>query len=235
MKKISISIITILIFCMVFTVNLNAAMIANESNGAYCGGSTGNSCPPDPPKTSSTSSSNEGYVGPTIRDLIVEGGGYLLQSSSDINDFFNKIELSELSRPDYETLQTSLNAAIYNIEKARDTYYHLKTLAGVTPYNQDVIYMLISFDYDTFSEEKGLFPYVFSKVKKLLSVGDVTGVYNELYSYTSQIMDLLYTIKRYVDAGIFPKLSIVWGVNQKYSEVKLFGQYVARVFYSINQ
>ena len=33
--------------------------------------------------------------------------------------------------------------------------------------------------------------------------------------------------------GIFPDISTVWGVNQKYSEFKLFGQYVARVFYSI--
>ena len=236
MKKKSLSIITTLIGCLVFTLhfNINAAMIANETGNAYCGNGTGNPCPSYPPKTSSTSSSNEGYVGPTIRELIVEGGGYLLQSSSDINDFFNKIELAELSMPGYEKLQTSLNAAIYHIEKARDTYYQLKTLAGVTPYNQEVIYRLINFDYDEFQQGKGFFSSVYRKVKCLLSVGDVTGVYKELYSYTVQILDLLYTMKRDIEAKIFPEISTVWKVNQKYSEDTLFGQSVAMVFYSRN-
>ena len=233
MKKITFSTITILFFCLVFSVNINALMIANESNGAYCGGNTGNPCPPYTIK-SSTESINEDYTPPTIRELIIKGGGYILKSSSAANDFFNKIELAEISGPDYETLKKSLNAAIYNIENAREVYYQLKTLASVTPYNQEIIFKLVNFDYETFQQANDFFPKIFGKVKCLLAYGDVTGVYKELYSYTGQIMDLLYTIKRFIDAGIFPELCIVWDVNQKYSEVKLFGQYVARVFYSIN-
>ncbi|NIM17272.1 MAG: hypothetical protein GTO45_35145 [Candidatus Aminicenantes bacterium] len=119
------------------------------------------------------------------------------------------------------------------MEQARATYLQLKTLAAATPYNQEVIYKLINFDYDAFLQENRLFPSVFARVKGFLSVGNVTGVFNEFHLYTGQILDLLYTIKREVDAEIFPTLSTVWCVNQQYSEFKLFGQYVAQVFYSI--
>jgi hypothetical protein len=143
------------------------------------------------------------------------------------------VESSEVTRPDYKGLKKNLNAAIYYMEQARATYFQLKNLAAVTVYNQEVIYRLINFDYNEFQGEKGLFPYVFSKVNDFLSIGDVTGVFNEFHLYTGKVLDLMYTMKKDIDAGIFPNLSTVWSVNQKYSEFKLFGQYVAQVFYSI--
>jgi hypothetical protein len=230
-----VSLISISIVLLVFTINLNAFIAGNESENAYCGGNSGIPCTPDPLKTSSIK--DVGETGPTIRELIVEGGGYLLQSSSDINGFFNKIELAELSSngPDYKILQGAIRSAIYNMEKTRTTYYQLKTLANVTPYNQEVIFKLVNFDYDSFQQENGLFPAIFGKVKGLLIVGNVTGVYDKFYSYTGQILDLLYTLKKDIDAEIFPDISNVWSVNQIYSEFKLLGQYVAQVFYSIKE
>jgi hypothetical protein len=230
MKQI-ISLSIIISVLLMFTVNINGLMIANESNKAYCGGDSGDPCPPDTLKASTKSS----YF-PTIRELIIAGGGYMLKSSMYINGFLNKIELSGPSpnRTYYKGLQGTLNSAIYYMEKARFAYFQLNNLAGETPYNQNVINRLIGFDYNSFQQEYKLFPSIFFKVKELLSLGDVTGVYSELYSYCNQILDLLYIIKRDVDTGIFPELSIVWDVNQYYSEFKLFGQYVARIFYCIN-
>ena len=217
MKKI-ISLITLLIAWLGFTVNLNAFLAGNEGEVAY-----------------GVSGENSGgnTAAAAIGELIVKGGGFLFQSSADIDTFFNKIELAELSGPDYEALQTSLNAAIDHMEQARATYLQLKTLAAVTPYNREVIYKLINFDYDAFQQASRLFPSVFARVKDFLSAGNVTGVFNEFYLYTGQILDLLYTLKREVDAEIFPSLSTVWRVNQQYSGFKLFGQYASQVFYSI--
>jgi hypothetical protein len=130
-------------------------------------------------------------------------------------------------------LQKNLNAAISYLEQSRTTYLQLKNHAAVIPYNQEVISKLLSFDYDSFQQENGLFPVIFEKVKGFLAAGNVTGIYNEFYSYTGYILDLLYLLKKDIDAGIFPDISTVWSVNQKYSEFKLFGQYVAQVFYSI--
>jgi hypothetical protein len=191
-------------------------MAGNESDSAY-----------SPPNGVASISSI------TLRQLIAEGGSHLFKSAGHINQFFSLIEASEVTGPDYKTLQKTLNASIYYMEQARAVYFQLKTQAGATPYNQEVIYLLIGFDYDTFCEENGLLPYVFSKVKKLLSVGDVTGVYHEFHSYSCRILEVLYTIKREVDSEIFPDLSNPWCVNQEYAEFKLFGQYVANVFYSI--
>jgi hypothetical protein len=216
-----ISLITISIIFLVFTVNIHALMIANESDGAY-------SPPPPSPNGMASISSI------TLRQLIAYGGGHFFKSAGQINQFFCLVESSEITGPDYKTLQKNLNAAIYYMAQARDTYLQLKNLASVTPYNQEVIYKLLTFNYDSFQEENGLFPVIFEKVKGFLAAGNVTGIYCEFYSYTGHILDLLYTLKKDVDSEIFPDISNIWKVNQKYSEVKLFGQYVAMVFYNLN-
>jgi hypothetical protein len=216
------TIITLLILCMVFSVNINAFMIANESEGAYL------TPPPAPDGTASIRSI-------TLRQLIADGGSHFLKSAGYINQFLNLVESSELTGPDYIGLQKNLNAAIFYLKKARVTYLQLKNQASETPYKQEVIYRLLNFAYDSFQKENGLFPVIFKKVKSFLATGNVTGIYNEFYSYTGHILDLLYTIKKDIDYEIFPDLSSMWNINQKYSEVKLFGQYVAMVFYSINK
>ncbi len=222
MKKKSLSIIALLIVFLVFmfSVNLNALMAGNESNSAYL---------PPPPKPNGTSS----IRCITLRQLIADGGRHFFKSAGYIDQFFSLVESSEVTGPDYIGLQKNLNAAIYYLEQARNTYLQLKNLAVVTPYNQEVISKLLNFDYDSFQQESGLFPVIFAKVKGFLAVGDVTGIYNEFYSYTGHILDLLYLLKKDIDAGIFPEISTVWSVNQKYLEFKIFGQYVARIFYRI--
>jgi len=222
MRMKSLSIINLLIVCMVFafSVKLNALMFGNESDKAYL---------PPPPTTNGISS----IRCITLGQLISDGGSSFFKSAGHINQFFSLVESSEVTGTDYIGLQKNLNAAISYLEKSRTIYLQLKNQAAVTPYNQEVISRLINFDYGLFQQEYSLFPVIFAKVKGFLSVGDVTGIYNEFYSCTGCILDLLYLLKKDIDAGIFPEISTVWSVNQKYSEIKLFGQYVARVFYSI--
>jgi hypothetical protein len=222
MKKKSLSIITPVIVCLVFaiSVKLNAAMFGNESEGAYL---------PPPPLPNGTSSIRS----ITLRQLIADGGSQFFRSAGYINQFFSLVESSELTGPDYKGMQKNLNAAIFYLEQAGNTYLQLKYQAAVTPYNQEVISKLLNFDYDSFQQENGFFPVIFEKVKGYLAAGNVTGIYNEFYTYTGDILDLLYLLKKDIDAGIFPDISIAWSVNQKYTEIKLFGQYVARVFFSL--
>jgi hypothetical protein len=153
MKKKSLSIITLLIVCMMFTfnVNLNAAMFGNESECAYL--------PPPPPNGASSIRSI------TLRQLIADGGSHFFKSSGHINQFFNLVESSEVTGPDYKGLQKTINGAIFYLEQARDTYLQLKNQASVTPYNQEVISELLNFDYDSFQLRNGLFTLIFEKVK----------------------------------------------------------------------
>jgi hypothetical protein len=216
----ALSLITISIVFLAFTINLNALLCGNESDGAYS---------PPPPAPNGTVSIRS----ITLSQLIADGGGNFFKSAGHIDQFFSLLESSEVTGPDYKRLQKNLNRAIFYLEQAMTTYLQLKNQAAVTPYNQEVISKLLNFDYGSFRQENDLYQVIFEKVKGFLAAGNITGIYDEFYSYTGYILDLLFLIKKDINSEIFPDISTVWSVNKKYSEFKLFGQYVAQVFYSI--
>lgn len=164
----------------------------------------------------------------TLSYLIREGGGKFLQAIGDINTFLSKLERGH----DYASVMVVVNSAISNIEGARLLYSQLIDKAATTAYNTAVIDKLIDFNYYGFRREKGLNPDVFEKVEIYLSAGDVRGVYNQFYQNTGDILNQLTEIKTALDAGQFP-LEKHWRLSQDAAEAKLFGQYVAEVFFRI--
>ncbi len=220
--------ITILAAFIVFasSINLFPFVVANESCKAFPRG-----C-----ESGGELAGLEGLKsGVTIGSLIAEGGTFFLKSISDFDLFLSLVESSELSGPDYNSLQAAINSAINNMEQARTTYLQLKNLADVTPYDQEIISSLIEFNYTAFQLERGLIPSIFEKVKTYLANGDVRGIYHEFYKNTGKILDLFYAVKKDVDKGNFPNLSTLWRVNQMISESKIFSQQVAQVFYKIKK
>ncbi|UCH97374.1 MAG: hypothetical protein JSV88_11125 [Candidatus Aminicenantes bacterium] len=211
MKRI---ILIMVLMTALFTGQLFAFVYANHSCGAY------NACESD------------GYrgAGSSIGVLIIEGAGYFLKSHSEMLMLLNKVELSELTGPDYPGMQTLVNNALDNMEKASETYKNLIAAAKETPYNPEVITKLIMFDYETFRETNGLNKDIFSRIKKYLAKGDVTGVYVLLESDMALIIQQLKVVQSSMDAGVFPGISLLWRLNQKYSESLLSGQYTAEVF-----
>jgi hypothetical protein len=212
--------IVLVLMSVISTNSLFPAMFGNESCRAFP-----LQCDPDLGKSLAEIT--------TIGNLIAQGGTYFLKSSSDMDLFLSLIESSELSGPDFDALQASVNSAIDNMKRARAAYFQLKNLAAVTPYNQEVISQLIEFDYDGYQKKNGLIPSVFDKVRNYLCAGDVRGVYADFYYNTGVILKLLTNIKKELDLGIFSSLSSYWRLNQKFSENKIFGQYIAEVFYSL--
>lgn len=218
MKKIFIIIPVILI--MVFTYTLNAFMAGNESCMAFQQG-----CTPGP-GFSLTS-------GDSIAGLIALGGYHFLKASRDLDELLSLVEISEISGPDYQAMQTAAASAVDNMQEARDIYYRLKNLAAVSPYNQAVIVQLAAFDYNGLQKERMLLPTIFQKVKKFLCIGDVRGVYNEFYANAGKLSESLSSLKKAVDSSALPGLSNLWRIQQGFAEDKLFSQYVAEVFYSL--
>ena len=214
---------TMIVLTLVFLISINflyPAMFGNESCRAF-------SLQCDPNLT-------KGLIEvTTIGNLVAQGGTYFLKSNSHMDLFLSLIESSELSGPDYNALQSSINSAIDNMKRAREIYFQLKNLASVTPYNQEVVSQLIEFDYIGFQRENRLIPFIFNKVKNYLCAGDVRGVYADFYFNTGVILESLNNIKKELDMGIFSNLSTYWRLNQKFSENKIFGQYIAEVFYSL--
>jgi len=172
-------------------------------------------------------------AGTSIGGLIIDGAGYFLKSHSQVLMLLNKVELSELHGMDYPGMQALVKDALENMEKAGETYQSLIAAAKQTPYNPGVIEKLLVFDYETFSESNGLDRDIFSRVKKYLDKGDVTGLYVLLAADMASIIQRLQAVKTSLDAGTLPGLSLLWRLNQKYSESLLTGQYTAEVFKSL--
>lgn len=168
-----------------------------------------------------------------IELFIIQGGGHFLKSCSDFQLFLNKIELADLYGLNYDDLIKMLNNAIYSMECAKTNYSDLIDVAEKTPYNQIIIDKLKSFDYDSFQKNKGLICDIIQKIKGFLVNGNITGAYKETYSYTVDSLTYLYGIKETIDNKIFPDVSMLWVLNQKYSECKLFGQYISQIFFEL--
>lgn len=212
--------IILLFTMMLFVSNAHGLIIGNEScRGFGGGGKSENPCDPGGGKRS-----------PTIGQYLVEGGGYYLNSYSDVMILLNRVEMSVISGVNHEELQGILNSAIGHLEHAKSSYLNLCNLAEITPYNQDVIVLLKNFDYSSFIYDYGLNADIFSKVEELLKKGDIRGVYNRLYDDVCNILVQLYSLKENVDKDSFPKISDLWRINQNFSQSILYGQYVTEVF-----
>ncbi|MCP4146106.1 MAG: hypothetical protein GY757_00010, partial [bacterium] len=145
--KIVLVIIIGIVVSLSGTLNVNAALAGNESEGAFGGNDK---------KGNSLYSS-----GLTLKHLIVEGGGYFFQSSAAFHQLLSQYELSEIKGADFNAMRTSLRTAVVDLEKACETYRQLKELAYMTPYNQEVIDKLFAFKYFQFREARGLVPVIF--------------------------------------------------------------------------
>ncbi len=169
----------------------------------------------------------------TIRQYVIEGAGYFLDSYSFTLLFLNKIELAELDGMDYTKLGEILSQAIDNMSSARSTYVNLKQKADITPYNQLVITALMNFNYDEFQQTNALNSVIFDPVRTYLKKGDIRGIYNYLLLNIEEILNLLTWIKAEVDANVFPGISNTWKLNHTNSQSLVFGQYVSMVFHTI--
>jgi hypothetical protein len=211
--------IAVLILSMLFTLSIYSFFAANTSDTAFI------STTPDDERAISFPKASG-----SLSYLISKGTGFFLKSHSEMLLFLNLIEISEISRLDFFELQKVLNRAIENIYQARTTYYQLKRLAAVTPYNEEVIAKLKAFDYDKLQSERNLNGVIFNRVKKLLSIGDVRGAYILFYEDLNYLFERIRGLKSIVDSEKIPRIHELWRINQRFSEAQLFGQYLTEVF-----
>jgi len=168
-----------------------------------------------------------------IRTYVIEAAGGFLKSQSDFLLFLNKIEMEEINGIDFAELKQVINNAVVNMENAMLKYESLTQLADSTPYDQSTITTLVSFNYISFQGNKGSNSVIFKEVKTYLCSGDVRGLYHRLLENTQSLLDQLTAVKSVVDAEVIPENSTLWQVNQAYSEMLLFGQYAAEIFYDL--
>jgi len=218
MKPIKIIMVTLF---SLFIVNFSqAAMIANYSCASF---------------QDQCTTTGDKRMDSTIGQLIVVAGGYYLDSHANLKLLLSQVELSELNGIDYAKARDTLCMAIDKMEMANASYLALINKADGIDYNPVVVNQLKSFDYNRFRKEFNLNPTIFKRVEHFLSKGNVRGVYKDIFIETGNILEKLYIVRESLDSDMFPTVSNLWRINQKYAEVELFGQYVAELFYKLNE
>ncbi len=165
--------------------------------------------------------------------LVIEAAGYYLKSHSEYLALLNKIELSDIDGINYPELQAHIQNAVTNMELAKAKYTALVQAAGTAVYDPAIVAQLTAFNYSAFQTSNDLQKDLFDDVKSYLETGDVRGVYNELLSGASDVLDRLNFIKTDIDASQLPQMPELWRLNQYYAQHHLFGQYAAEVMYAI--
>ncbi|MCP5048508.1 MAG: hypothetical protein GY940_15165, partial [bacterium] len=119
----------------------------------------------------------------------------------------------------------------------KNTWNRLIMAADNTPYNPDVITKLEELDYTNFQMDRSatINKGVFEAVAGFLQKGDTRGVYKKLLMDIEALQRRVNVIKTDLENLRFPELKDLWGLNQTFSNTMLFGQYVAEVFYSIQE
>ncbi len=176
-----------------------------------------------------------GYLGMnnTIERYVIKGAGYYLDAYSDILVFLNRMEMSDIKGMDYSESRQLLDRALGNMINALKTYERLIKKAEVTPYKEAVISNLMVFDYNDFMQERGLNSVIFGKVKSHLEKGDITGLLRQMHTEFTVITGILGSVRNELYLGKLPEMSKVWTLNERCSQVVLFGQYGSRVFYAV--
>ena len=222
-KQLGLKIFLGVFILFMITIHSHSRMFLNRGDDFYDDGSGG----------SGTSSIAIIRSYSTIRTGIIVGAGYFLDSYSDIILLLNKIEMADLNGVDYNDLRGTLYSAIEKMEGAMEAYTFLIQSAEITPYNQEKINRLVSFDYTGFQETKAINSTICKDVDLYLKAGDVTGFFGKMLSDMKTILGMLYQVKVTIDNDQFPENSPLWKLNRKYSETLQDGQYAAEIFYAV--
>lgn len=181
--------------------------------------------------------SGKGFDGPgensaaiSLEAYVVEGAGYFLDSHAHTLLFMKKLEWNCKSGMVDAEAALLLDKALKSMEQAHAAFSELKRLADTTPYNTAVTDALRKFDYDAFQAAYGIDDKIFDRVRDCLGKGDIRSIYGDIVTGTGKIIQLLNRVKDRVDAGVFPSNWDVWKLDRAYSDSQRFGQYVSRVF-----
>ncbi|MCP4147998.1 MAG: hypothetical protein GY757_09645 [bacterium] len=214
MKKFRLLFLVIMSFAF-FTGNIYSALVLDYSEKAF-----------SEPGDSGTTQL------PELKRRITWGAGLFLKSQADMMCFSRMYELSDRGI-DYSQCRQLLERAMQNLRDAKENVSHILKLTAITPYKKDMILMLRDFNYNALQKKHALNRAVFDNVSSILSSGDIATVYITLLKKLNYIEKILIEINGYVETNRIPELSLVWRINEAFSQTHLFGQYVTRVFHAL--
>jgi hypothetical protein len=169
----------------------------------------------------------------TIKNLIIKSATYFLKGKSNIDLLTSKLEGTGLEEICFSEMQMIVDNALNDMNTAQYYYQTLKNRADNTPYNQEIINKLVTFDYNSLANEYGMNVDILRQVKGYLQAGNVRGTYTWLLIQTGIIINKLEKVQNEIYNLDFPKSSTIWKLNQDCAHMHLFGQYIAQIFYEL--
>ncbi len=170
----------------------------------------------------------------TIESYIEAGAGYFLKAKEETDALLKMVELQNAEGVNLVEMRNTVESALISMHLAQESYNALVAKAESTPYNNTVIDTLNQFNYIGFGQDNQLNGFVLSQVEGYLKNGDITGIFKRKIPIFTGIVSSLETAKADLEKNVVPDVSGLWKLNETFSEMSLFGSYVARVFHEIN-
>jgi len=171
---------------------------------------------------------------PNLGKLLIDGGNFFRMGFGDFQYFLGCLENSEVYNINYQDMSNYLKRTEDNIYTAIVIYTRIITYSrSAYSYNEYIINKLRQFDYDSYQKQHRLDYSIFKKVQYYLKHGNVIGAYEYFLSEISNIKRILLEIKRRVDEKKTPEIRKCWVLNQQFSNISLFSQYISEVFMNL--
>jgi hypothetical protein len=216
-----------------FLITIVVCLLTVPAISMYVGNTSGSSF--NDSGTLSEPRANTTIASGTVEDLVIKSATYFLKGKAYVDLLASRLEAAEHDGIRFYDYQMLVDNALDNMRMARYYYQALNERAEITPYNPVVIEKLVAFDYQLFMNENSLVSDLFNRVESYLGAGDVRGAYGRFLMYTTNIINILEIVQRNVYYWNFPKTATIWKLNQECASMLLFGQYMAQVFYKINE
>lgn len=160
-----------------------------------------------------------------IEQDMISAATLFLASKANADLFLMEYERASNSELDIAAALNYAEAALANLQKARDTYVHAMELGQKIGYLEYKRQWFQSYDYAKAISSRQMNVEMASKVTSYLSNMDVLGIYSENVVYVDKILKTLGEIKGKLQLSQTPAIELVWQLLKEYSETTLFGNY----------
>jgi hypothetical protein len=165
-----------------------------------------------------------------LKECINESAANFLDSYSKwVQYYTNGDKVPGKKGEEDNKFESNLDGAIEYMARTKKSFSDLVQIANKIDYCKPVILKFKNFNYDQFPGRKEIIREdVFEEVKKLLSKGDIRGMYNKTLPVLENILTMSKDIRSKLKAGK-SILSDLEDLKQLYSEAMFQGQYATQV------
>lgn len=169
-----------------------------------------------------------------MSDLIVNSAKEFFWGYIGTLNILVAVEEKDSVRVNYDDLEVLIDTSIDHISFMRDYYSSLVTIASNSEYKLVEIEKLTDFDYIAFKQKYPVNSSVYNDVQYYLKNGQVSESYVHMQGLIDCLMVDLNVVKKDIELKTI-NIQNYLNLNNSFSELNLFGQYIANIFLEIKK